>query len=52
VKAQSIDVTKAPSEVYKQEMRVLESRGFSIKQVVQLDPYDKAHAMIVATCES
>jgi fibrillarin-like pre-rRNA processing protein len=52
VKAQSIDVTKAPSEVYKHEVRVLESRGFSIKQVVQLDPYDKAHAMIVAACES
>jgi fibrillarin-like pre-rRNA processing protein len=52
VKAQSIDVTKAPSEVYKHEVRVLESRGFSIEQVVQLDPYDKAHAMIVAACES
>lgn len=48
VKAQSIDVTKEPSEVYKRELKVLENRGFRIEQVVHLEPYDKAHAMIVA----
>jgi fibrillarin-like pre-rRNA processing protein len=48
VKAQSIDVTKEPSEVYRSEVRVLEKRGFRIEQVVHLEPYDKAHAMIVA----
>jgi len=48
VKAQSIDVTKEPSEVYKLEVKVLESRGFRIEEVVHLEPYDKAHAMIVA----
>ncbi|MCS7096629.1 MAG: fibrillarin-like rRNA/tRNA 2'-O-methyltransferase [Candidatus Bathyarchaeota archaeon] len=48
VKAQSIDVTKEPTEVYKQEVKVLESRGFKILDVVHLEPYDKAHAMIVA----
>jgi fibrillarin-like pre-rRNA processing protein len=48
VKAQSIDVTKAPSEVYKQEAKVLKIRGFRVEQVVDLEPYDKAHAMIVA----
>ena len=48
VKAQSIDVTKEPSEVYKREIRVLEERGFEIEDVVHLEPYDKAHAMIVA----
>lgn len=48
VKAQSIDVTKEPSEIYKQEVKVLESRGFEIEDVVHLEPYDKAHAMIVA----
>jgi fibrillarin-like pre-rRNA processing protein len=48
VKAQSIDVTKEPSEVYRSELRVLENRGFVIQQVVHLEPYDKAHAMIVA----
>jgi fibrillarin-like pre-rRNA processing protein len=48
VKAQSIDVTKEPSEIYKREVRVLENRGFSITEIIHLEPYDKAHAMIVA----
>jgi len=48
VKAQSIDVTKEPSEVYRSEVRVLEGRGFRIDEVVHLEPFDKAHAMIVA----
>lgn len=48
VKAQSIDVTKEPSEVYKHEVKVLENRGFRVEEVVHLEPYDKAHAMIVA----
>ena len=48
VKAQSIDVTKDPVEVYQQEAQVLRKRGFDVKEVVRLEPYDKAHAMIVA----
>ncbi|MEM3641097.1 MAG: fibrillarin-like rRNA/tRNA 2'-O-methyltransferase [Candidatus Bathyarchaeia archaeon] len=48
VKAQSIDVTKEPSEIYKREVKVLENRGFKIEDVVHLEPYDKAHAMIAA----
>ena len=48
IKAQSIDVTKEPSEVYKREICTLRDRGFQVKEVVHLEPYDKAHAMIVA----
>ena len=48
VKSQSIDVTKDPIQVYKQEVRVLERRGFAVQTVVQLEPYEKAHAMIVS----
>jgi fibrillarin-like pre-rRNA processing protein len=48
VKAQSIDVTKEPSEIYEREIKVLENRGFNIEEIVHLEPYDKAHAMIVA----
>ena len=48
IKAQSIDVTKEPSVVYRDEVRVLENRGFKVAEVVGLEPYDKAHAMIVA----
>jgi fibrillarin-like pre-rRNA processing protein len=48
IKAQSIDVTKEPSEVYKQETQVLTRKGFEILQVVNLEPFDKAHAMVLA----
>ncbi len=47
-KSQSIDVTMAPELVYRQEARVLKNRGYDIKEIVELDPYDKLHAMIVA----
>ena len=48
IKAQSIDVTKEPSEVYKREIETLKTRNFKIKEVIHLEPYDKAHAMIIA----
>ena len=48
VKSQSIDVTKDPAEVYQQEACVLRERRFNVKETVPLEPYDKAHAMIVA----
>jgi len=48
VKARSVDVTKEPAEVYRIETNVLKQRGFAIKETIHLEPYDKAHAMIVA----
>jgi fibrillarin-like pre-rRNA processing protein len=48
IKAQSIDVTKEPSVVYRNEIAVLEARGFRVSKVVGLEPYDKAHSMVVA----
>ncbi len=48
VKAQSIDVTMEPSEIYKREIDTMKARGFQVKEVVHLEPYDKAHAMVVA----
>ena len=48
IKARSIDVTKKPSELYKREIEVLESRGFTIEDRVHLEPFDKDHAMVVA----
>ena len=48
VKAQSIDVTKEPTQVFKTETQVLKNRGFRIEQSLPLEPYDKAHAMILA----
>jgi fibrillarin-like pre-rRNA processing protein len=48
VKAQSIDVTRKPSEIYKQEIAILKKHSFNIMDTVCLEPYDKAHAMIIA----
>jgi fibrillarin-like pre-rRNA processing protein len=48
VKAQSIDVTKTPEAVYQHESKILKSRGFKVEEIVNLEPFDKAHAMIVA----
>jgi len=47
IKAQSIDVTREPSEVFKQEIGTLRNQGFRIQQTVHLEPYDKAHTMII-----
>jgi len=48
IKAMSIDVTREPSETYKEEISHLEKRGFEVKNVVHLEPYDIAHAFVVA----
>jgi fibrillarin-like pre-rRNA processing protein len=48
VKSQSIDVTKAPEQVFREEEAKLKKAGFKILQVLNLEPYEKKHAMIVA----
>ena len=48
IKARSIDVTKEPSEVYKREIKVLCDRGFDALHVVDLEPYDVDHVMVLA----
>ena len=48
VKSQSIDVTMDPDDVYRHEANVMLKRGFDVKEVVDLEPFDKAHAMIIA----
>ena len=49
VKARSIDVLKAPSKVFAEEAKKLEGAGFEVKQVVELSPFDKDHALVYAT---
>jgi len=48
VKSQSIDVTKKPEEIYEQERKKLEKAGYTVIQTIDLEPYEKKHAMIVA----
>ena len=48
IKTRSIDVVKDPKMVIKDEMKKLETL-FEIKQTIDLHPYDKDHAMVIAT---
>ena len=47
IKTRSIDVTKDPKYVIDSEVKKLES-GFYVEQVIDLKPYDKDHAMVIA----
>lgn len=48
IKSQSIDVTKVPAVVYKEEAEKLKKAGFSVIQLIDLEPHERKHAMIVA----
>jgi len=48
IKTRSIDVVKDPKMVIKAEIKKLETL-FEIKQTIDLHPYDKDHAMVIAT---
>jgi fibrillarin-like pre-rRNA processing protein len=48
IKTRSIDVTKEPKEVIKNEIKKLE-QFFQIKQTIDLEPYDKDHLIVIAT---
>ncbi|RLI67830.1 MAG: fibrillarin-like rRNA/tRNA 2'-O-methyltransferase [Candidatus Gerdarchaeota archaeon] len=47
IKARSIDSSKKPSVIYKQQMTVLEDEGFEILEAIDLHPLEKDHAMIL-----
>lgn len=48
IKSRSIDVTKSPKKVYEEEIKILEKSGFEIMDWKTLDPFERAHAFIVA----
>ena len=47
IKTRSIDVTKDPKKVISNEIKKLEPL-FEIKQIINLHPYDKDHAIVIA----
>ncbi len=47
IKARSIDVAKAPEEIFEEQKRILQTRGFKIVEEIHLDPYAKDHIMFV-----
>src|SRR5881296_511375 len=49
VKARSIDVSKDPSEIFRQERIVLEENGYKVREMIRLDPFEKDHCMILGS---
>lgn len=49
IKARSIDVTKKPSVIFKEEKSKLEQGGLKILEEIKLDPYEKDHIAFI--CE-
>jgi len=49
IKSRSVDVTKPPERIYKEEIKKLKKSGFKILDWVKLDPYEKDHAFILAS---
>ena len=48
VKSRSIDITRTPKEVYESEIKKLKEANFKIVDWKTLDPFERAHAFIVA----
>ena len=49
IKARSIDVTKSPKKIFKEEESKLKTAGFRIIEKINLEPYEKDHMAFV--CE-
>jgi fibrillarin-like pre-rRNA processing protein len=48
IKSRSIDITKSPKKVYDEEMEKLKKAGFKIIDWKTLDPFERAHAFVLA----
>ncbi len=48
VKSRSVDVTKAPERIYKEQVKILKNAAFRIVEIARLSPYSEDHALIVA----
>ncbi len=51
IKSRSVDVTMEPTDVFKQEITILENRNFTLVQAVRLEPYEKDHALVLLNRE-
>lgn len=49
IKARSIDVTKTPKKIFKEEESKLKTGGFRILEKIKLEPYEKDHLALI--CE-
>lgn len=47
IKARSIDVTRNPNEIFKQEKQHLEEEGLKVIEEIKLNPYEKDHIAFI-----
>ncbi len=48
IKSRSVDVNRPPKQVYDEQVEKLKDCGFDILELVELEPYEMDHAMVVA----
>lgn len=48
IKSRSVDVTLPPQQVYRAQAEELVQHGFDLVQIIDLEPFEKDHAMAVA----
>jgi len=48
IKSRSIDVVEKPQKVYRAQVKILEDWGLKVSQLIDLEPYEKDHAMALA----
>ena len=48
IKARSIDVTKNPKDIFKQEIKKLKDNNFKIMEEINLEPFDHDHMIVYA----
>ena len=49
VKSRSIDVREEPRDVYAEQAKIIQEAGYRVHEVVELDPFEKDHAMVLAS---
>ena len=49
IKSRSVDVREKPKDVYADQVKIIEEAGYKVHEVVILDPFEKDHAMVIAS---
>jgi fibrillarin-like pre-rRNA processing protein len=49
IKSRSIDVKEKPTDIYADQVKIIEEAGYTVHELVILDPYEKDHAMVLAS---
>jgi fibrillarin-like pre-rRNA processing protein len=49
IKSRSVDVREKPKDVYADQVKIIEESGYKVHKVIILDPFEKDHAMVLAS---